>query len=180
MRPNSVVQPYKEHWEPQIVKFKDELSGVIFKSSVVRVKKAGYKATQLMQETNFVSLEEYYSFLGISDAVKLFSPHIDITYGDLSNVLGWDLMDGYRIIEPNLVPEIIDKEVIINIIFDETPYFHDVTGYLSPNEISDYISRKGVESLPPDFIYSHTDFWEPIKELSWTNTLNYVERRNDI
>ena len=172
-----VYTPDKRRWRPQKVKFRDELSGVIFKSTIPRVKKAFNRATALLLETNFVSLEELYSLLGISDAVKLFSPNLDLDYSELNNVLGWDILVT-RSVDYELIPVIENEELIIKIVFSDIPEFWDITGYLHPANNIDH--DWSVDKMSNKDLYDNIECWNlPQKFLSFW-PYHCLQLRSDI
>lgn len=127
---------YKHRKRPQMVTFKDEISGVLFSSTVERVKNAIYKATNLLQFTSFVALEEFYSFLGITETCLMLydCTHLDLSYSDPSNVLGWHLLEGIRKLEVELVPKIdpLDNSLYVELVYDRLPEFWDIRDLINP------------------------------------------------
>ena len=173
-----IYKPDRRRWRPQKVKFIDEFSGVIFESTIPRVRKAMNQATTLLLETNFASLEELYSFLGIVDAVKLFNPNIDLSYSELNNVLGWDIVEG-PILNYELKPDLKDDEVIIRIIFDKNPEFWDVTGYINPSAFDDWgYAYQGIPTSSD--LYSSIDSWNLPQRFMLMWPFSQLENRKDI
>lgn len=122
---------------PAIYMFRDQLTGVKFKATIPFVKNGIFKASCLLQETEFVSLDELYSFWGIADFIRVlreeFVPGIpDISYMDLREVLGWNLLQGVRIVDIELVPVIEGEEVIIDLVYNDVPEFWDIRSILNP------------------------------------------------
>lgn len=126
-----IIKP-NERRRPMVCKFYDQVANVGFTATIPFVKNGINKATSLLQETGFVALEELYSFWGIEDFVNLVTPGPDISYMDLREVLGWDLLQGIRILDIELKPEIRNNQVIINIVYNDWPEFWDVRSRLNP------------------------------------------------
>lgn len=126
---------YYHHRRPQKVRFHDELSDIWFVSTVNAVKNGIYKATNLLQFTDFVALEELYSFWGITPFIEMMmKPRVDISYDDPREVLGWDLIMGVRIVDIELVPKIdpSDNSVYVELVYNELPEFCDIRDKMNP------------------------------------------------
>lgn len=122
---------------PSTYKFRDELSHICFLATIPFVQSGINKATRFLQETDFVALEELYSFWGLTDFINTLDTeklaHMpDISYMDLREVLGWNLLQGIRYIDIELKPDIINEEIIINIVYKDMPEFWDVRDLLNP------------------------------------------------
>lgn len=126
-----IIKP-NERRRPMVCKFYDHIANVGFTATIPFIKNGINKATRLLQETGFVALEELYSFWGITDFVNLVVPGPDISYTDLREVLGWDLLQGIRILDIELKPEIRNSQVIINIVYNDWPEFWDIRSRLNP------------------------------------------------
>lgn len=128
---------------PQKVRFYDELARIGFVATIPFVKNGIYKATALLQQTDFVALEELYYFWGISDFVSMLAlgTSVDIGYLDLREVLGWHLLQGVRSVDIDLVPAIDDNNgLYVKIIYNDVPEFWDVRDLLFPSDVEEIAS----------------------------------------
>lgn len=122
---------------PPNVRFYDEIARIGFVATIPFVKNGIHKATALLQQTDFVALEELYSFWGISEFVTMLKPGttVDIGYLDLREVLGWHLLQGVRSVDIDLIPAFDDnKGLYVKIVYADVPEFWDVRDLLFPSD----------------------------------------------
>lgn len=126
---------------PQKVRFYDEIARIGFVATIPFVNNGIYKASALLQETEFVALEELYSFWGISEFVSMLTNAVDIGYTDLREVLGWHLLQGVRTVDIELQAKIdADNGLYVNIHYNDVPEFWDVRDLLFPSDVDEIAS----------------------------------------
>ena len=125
---------------PPKVRFYDEIARIGFVATIPFVKNGIHKATALLQQTDFVALEELYSFWGISEFVAMLKPGttVDIGYLDLREVLGWHLLQGIRSVDIDLIPAFDgNKGLYVKIVYNDVPEFWDVRDLLFPSDVDE-------------------------------------------
>ena len=125
---------YYPKMEPQEHWFYEELSGIWFRSTIPRVRKALALSDKILIQTGFISLRELYKNLGILDFVLMTDLMYDLSDSEYSDeILGWDSYSGwYRQLFGELTPKYDENELHplhIVISFMATPEYLSTLDY---------------------------------------------------